>query len=168
MNKPLFPLAIIEAANTSEKDTGVRSCITLAQWALESGYGRHMPIRSNNPFGIKARPGQPYVEASTKEFQNGKWITVVARFRKFDSIADAFVHHARLLCSGPYKVALKYRADWRKFLQRIAPIYATDPKYFQKIESIICQYKLADHDLSLLLPPPAKSWDEEEGLSDLL
>lgn len=158
-----FPAAIVTAAQASETETGVKTCITLAQWALESGYGKHFPTGSFNPFGIKARPGQPYVEAPTKEYLNGKWVTVQARFRKFPSFAEAFQHHGRLLCSGPYKVALNYRGDWRKFLQRIAGIYATDPKYFEKIESIIGNYRLFEFDLNNLhLPKPGEGWEEEE------
>jgi flagellum-specific peptidoglycan hydrolase FlgJ len=163
----LFPESVIQSARESERETGIRTCITLAQWALESGYGKHIPPGSFNPFGIKALKGQPFVEVPTKEVYNGKWVTIKAKFRKFPSIAEAFKHHGRLLCSGPYKVAINYRSDWRKFMQRIANIYATDPGYFGKIESIITKYRLDEYNLNLLgMPKPDPDWDVEEYPTD--
>ncbi|WP_176331923.1 glycoside hydrolase family 73 protein, partial [Burkholderia vietnamiensis] len=88
------------AARQSQAKTGVPWLVTFAQWALESGFGKKMPAGSNNPFGIKAKAGQPYVEAMTNEFINGKMTRVTQRFAKFDSLADAFEQHAKLLANG--------------------------------------------------------------------
>jgi flagellum-specific peptidoglycan hydrolase FlgJ len=64
---PGFTNDVIAAAQASQRNTGIPAAITLAQYALESGYGRHMPTGSNNPFGIKAKPGEPFVEQDTWE-----------------------------------------------------------------------------------------------------
>ena len=61
--------------------------ITAAQWALESGYGQHMPPGSNNPFGQMAGKGQPYVEAADGHTGH------VDRYVKYDSIDDALKAH---------------------------------------------------------------------------
>jgi flagellum-specific peptidoglycan hydrolase FlgJ len=59
-----------------------------------------MPAGSNNPFGIKTRPGDEYVESSTQEFENGQFVTKPQRFRKLKSLEEAFDEHARLLATG--------------------------------------------------------------------
>jgi D-alanyl-D-alanine carboxypeptidase/Mannosyl-glycoprotein endo-beta-N-acetylglucosaminidase len=62
--------------------------ITAAQWALESGYGKHMPAGSNNPFGQMAARGQPSVPA--KDGHTGH----VDNYVKYNSVADAVADHA--------------------------------------------------------------------------
>jgi len=90
-----FPSDVIDAAKRSLKTWKIPASVTLAQWALESDWGRKMPIGSNNPFGIKA-----CVEARTREVIHGETVFIVARFRKFGSMAEAFEQHARLLATS--------------------------------------------------------------------
>ena len=61
------PPDIIAAAREAQRKWKIPASISLAQWALESGWGRHMPPGSNNPFGMKARPGDPFVTVRTRE-----------------------------------------------------------------------------------------------------
>ena len=82
------PDDVIAAAQTSQRKYGIPASITIAQWALESGWGKHLPPGSNNPFGIKAVGDEPYVISSTQEAENGRTIIIDAKFRKFDSIAE--------------------------------------------------------------------------------
>ena len=91
---------VIAAALASQTTWKIPAAVTLAQWAIESNFGRSMPNGSNNPFGIKAAGGQSYVEAHTHEVVNGKTISIVAKFRKFASIYDAFDEHRRLLATA--------------------------------------------------------------------
>ncbi|WP_176061666.1 glycoside hydrolase family 73 protein [Burkholderia multivorans] len=126
------------AARQSQAKTGVPWLVTFAQWALESGFGKKMPAGSNNPFGIKAKAGQPYVEAMTNEFINGKMTRVTQRFAKFDSLADAFEQHAKLLANGrPYAKARKHKDDAFSFADALTGVYATDPQYGAKLKSIM-------------------------------
>ena len=81
-----FPPDVIAAAQASHAKWKIPASVTLAQWAWESGWGRHMPAGSNNPFGIKAVKGQPQVEASTREVVQGRSVTVSQPFRKFASL----------------------------------------------------------------------------------
>ena len=76
-----IPKDIIAAAQASQTKWSVPASISIAQWAIESGYGAHMPPASNNPFGIKARPGQPSVEAMTAEYIGGRTIHLMQPFR---------------------------------------------------------------------------------------
>jgi len=63
-----LPPDIIAAAQSSQQKWGIPASVTIAQWALESGWGKYMPPDSNNPFGIKAVDQEPFVSASTQEY----------------------------------------------------------------------------------------------------
>lgn len=134
------PPEIVAAAQAAEVKYGVPASVTIAQWKLESNSGKSMPAGSNNPFGIKAKPGQPYVEAETTEFANGQMQKVKQRFAKFDSIADAFDAHAKLLATGAaYSEARKHTADPAAYADALTGKYATDPQYGQKLKALMAQ-----------------------------
>jgi flagellum-specific peptidoglycan hydrolase FlgJ len=138
-----FPGNVIQAAKSSMNSWKVPASVTLAQWALESSFGKHMPPGSNNPFGMKAAPGYPYVTATTKEVINGKEITVEARFRRFSSMDEAFDAHGRLLATRPaYAKAMKVAGNPDSFADALTGVYATDPRYGQKLKKIMTTYKL--------------------------
>jgi flagellum-specific peptidoglycan hydrolase FlgJ len=142
-----FPLEVIQAAVASMNKWHVPASITLAQWALESGFGKHMPSGSNNPFGMKARKGDDFVEAKTKEAIGDEEITVTAKFRKFVSIAEAFDEHAKLLAtSKAYAKAMKAANDPDKFADALTGVYATDPHYGQKLKDKMKTYELYRYD----------------------
>ena len=126
------------AAVASEKKYGIPAQVTYAQWALESGHGQHMPAGSNNPFGIKATPGQPYVEAMTTEHIGGRDVRVLAKFAKYASIGAAFDAHAKLLANSPaYAGARKFAGDPAAYANALTGVYATDPSYGGKLTSMM-------------------------------
>jgi hypothetical protein len=138
-----FPQDVIAAAQASQTAWKIPASVTLAQWALESNWGRAMPTGSNNPFGIKAAQGQPYVEASTREVINGQSVTVVARFRKFASINEAFDQHGRLLATArPYAHARTLINDPDAFADALTGVYATDPNYGTVLKRLMKSYNL--------------------------
>jgi flagellum-specific peptidoglycan hydrolase FlgJ len=142
-----LPQMVINAAIDADKKWHVPAAVSLAQWALESNFGRAMPPGSNNPFGIKATGTQPYVVASTKEFVNGKYVTVDARFRKFASLVDAFNQHGQLLATAPaYTKARLASKDPNAFADALTGVYATDPRYGTKLKAIMSQYNLYQYD----------------------
>jgi len=125
----------------------VPASVTLAQWAVESDLGTRMPIGSNNPFGIKAGNGQPFVEAQTREVIGGKNVAVVAKFRKFDSIAQAFDEHGRLLATNPrYARAMSLADNPDAFADALTGVYATDPQYGSALRSFMRKYNLYRYD----------------------
>lgn len=137
----------IAAANAAQDKYGVPAAVTLAQYQLESGNGAHMPAGSNNPFGIKAKAGQPYVEAMTTEVINGKSERVMQRFAKFDSLQDAFEAHAKLLATGgAYANARAHSDDPNAYADALTGKYATDPQYGAKLRAIIAQQHAHDAD----------------------
>lgn len=128
----------LQAAKISEQKFGVPASVTYAQYLLESGGGKHMPEGSNNPFGIKAKAGQPYVEAMTTEVIDGVEKRVMQKFAKFDSLQDAFDAHAKLLAtSSYYKKAQGDTNDPNKYAEDLQGVYATDTKYASKLKRII-------------------------------
>lgn len=133
----------IAAANAAQAKYGVPAQVTLAQYQLESGNGAHMPAGSNNPFGIKARAGQPYVEAMTTEVVNGQTQHVMQKFAKFDSLQDAFEQHAKLLATGSaYANARTHKDDPNAYADALTGKYATDPQYGAKLKAIMAKQQL--------------------------
>lgn len=132
------PTDISKAAQASQQKYGIPADVTIAQWKLESASGTHMPTGSNNPFGIKAKAGEAYVEALTTEFINGVKHVVLQRFKKFDTIAEAFDAHAKLLATGKaYSEARKHENDPKAFAEALTGKYATDPLYGDKLKKLM-------------------------------
>ncbi|MGH2505840.1 MAG: glycoside hydrolase family 73 protein [Ktedonobacteraceae bacterium] len=152
MGTSKFSGAIIAAAQEAQRQTKCPASVTLAQWALESGYGKYCSA-PNNYFGIKwhSKCSYPSHEVATKECYNGKWVVIQAKFIAFPSLEAACTYHGRLLMSptGPYKSAIKFAGNWKEFLHAIAHIYATDPKYEEKIASIITSNGLDTYDVAV-------------------
>jgi flagellum-specific peptidoglycan hydrolase FlgJ len=104
--------------------------VVAAQWALESGYGKHTSGK-NNYFGLKGEGS----DRETKEFINGQWISIV----------DGFIDFPDLQTCVTYLVDRWYR-DYQRFkgVNRagspeecarllVAEGYATDPQYSDKL-----------------------------------
>jgi len=106
-----------------------------------------MPPASNNPFGIKAAAGQPFVEAQTREVVDGKDVIVVAKFRKFTSIHDAIDQHGRLLATAaPYAHARTLAGNPDAFADALTGVYATDPSYGATLKKFMSAYNLYQYD----------------------
>jgi hypothetical protein len=135
------PPGVINAATASHMRWNVPASVTLAQWVVESAWGAAMPPNSNNPFGIKAAADQPFVESPTREVVDGNSVTVTARFRKFDSVTDAFEQHGKLLATAPvYKTAMALAQDADAFADALTGVYATDPQYGFTLKWVIHNY----------------------------
>jgi peptidoglycan hydrolase-like protein with peptidoglycan-binding domain len=140
---------VIQGAQASDRLWGVPASVTLAQFILESAFGKKMPPGSNNPFGIKAKGDQPFVKARTIEHVHGREQVAYANFRKFSSFDEAFAQHGRLLAtSSHYTAAMSVRDDPLAFANALTGIYATDPKYGSSLIKLIGQYELTSYDVS--------------------
>ena len=83
-----------------QKKTGVLASVSMAQFLLESAYGKsELAQNANNCFGMKSRlsgntwsgstwDGSSYLK-KTQEYTNGQYITVTASFRKYSCIEDS-------------------------------------------------------------------------------
>lgn len=167
--------AVIDAAQASETKHGIPASVSLAQYALESAWGKKMPAGSNNPFGIKAAGKQASVTVRTREVdKHGRTYYINAPFRKFASIAEAFDEHGRLLAQAkPYAHARALLPDPNAFADALTGVYATDPQYGALLKKIMQQsglyqynrHAIADIPLSatLAMPPapPASAADAQ-------
>ncbi|HUO22688.1 MAG TPA: glucosaminidase domain-containing protein [Caulobacteraceae bacterium] len=139
------PADIVAAAQAAQKATAVPASVSLGQWALESAWGQRCTGKFNF-FGVKAQPGQPSTLCWTHEEQNGRLVACQAAFRDYDSVADAFLEHAELLC-GPRYAAARGALTAGAFVRAIAPAYATDPNYAAKLIGLINIEQFARFDL---------------------
>jgi flagellum-specific peptidoglycan hydrolase FlgJ len=129
--------SVIAAAQAAQKATRVPASVSIAQYGLESGWGKHMPLNSNNPFGIKAFHGGG-VDAETTEFVGGKIVHEEQPFAIFPDLSAAFLAHARLIATlGVYAPAMAQLPNLEAFVKLMAQHYATDPAYATKILGII-------------------------------
>ena len=133
------PIEVIDAARQSEQRWHVPASISIAQWILESGEGRHMPPGSNNPFGIKAAAGQPSVTVRTREeTRSGRSFHIRAPFRKFATLAEAFEAHGRLLATHrAYGEARRHSDDPDAYADALTGRYATDTHYGTLLKTIM-------------------------------
>lgn len=129
----------------ASRATGIPPQFLVAQSALESGWGKN-EIRkadgtsSYNLFGIKAGAGWTgdSVAVTTTEYVDGKPQQVVENFRAYSSYAEAFRDYAGLLRNSSRYGGVIGTQDGTEFARRLqAAGYATDPKYAEKLASII-------------------------------
>lgn len=130
-----------EQALACEKATGCPAALSLAQWALESGWGHYSP--GNNCFGIKFYSGAYGMQKlATHEYVAGKSCEENLTFATFESLEKCFEKHAALITQGsPYRMA------WAKFcvskdpeqlVRDIAPHYAPgNPKYVDSVLAVM-------------------------------
>ncbi len=162
--KKLYPFA-----KASEEKKGISAVFTLAQAALETGWGNSAP--GNMYFGVKCKSTHPKrqllrtTEISTRNDLKFPEIISITPFddngiqryryrirdwfRKYDTPEESFTDHAQFFYDNPrYKDALEVKGDPREFARRIALAgYATDPDYADKLIDLIDKISL------LVLPP---------------
>ncbi|MFW6020553.1 MAG: flagellar assembly peptidoglycan hydrolase FlgJ [Guyparkeria sp.] len=141
-----FVEAILPHAREAADKLGVSPKVLVAQSALETGWGKHVPrdgggTASNNFFGIKADrgwDGERQVHG-TLEFESGSLVRRQEAFRQYDSMAASFNDFARFIQENPrYGKALEARDDPEQFARELQQAgYATDPEYAEKLISIM-------------------------------
>ena len=143
---------ILPYALQTQNMTGIPASVTMAQAALESGWGKHAP--GNNFFGIKGSGPAGSQKLSTREFIAGKWRRTVSNFRRYNDPMESFLDHAQVISEGRYlKHAMKHTSSAKEFvhaLQSGKTRYATDPNYEAKILRMIARYGLERYDTGRL------------------
>jgi hypothetical protein len=150
----------IAFAKATEAAYGVPALFTLAQSAVETGWGASAP--GNMMFGVKAKPSDPPEHRQllrtrevlkTPNAHFPEVISVTPRpdaqydyvvrdwFRKYDSPEDSFRDHA-LLLKRRFASAFTYAPDPYGFAKEVARKgYATAPNYFQALSAAISTLK---------------------------
>jgi hypothetical protein len=124
-----------EGVSKTAKDAGAKfGEVVAAQWALESGWGKHFS-GTWNAFGLKGNGSN----VDTQEFINGKWITIKAGFIDFPDLKTCITY----LVDRWYKDFGRFkgvnRAASRNECARllVTEKYATDPDYATKLIQIM-------------------------------
>jgi flagellar protein FlgJ len=134
-----------DAAARAGRELGVPARFIVAQAALETGWGRAELRRadgspSHNLFNIKAGSGWrgDVVELPVTEYANGRAYTENARFRAYDSYAEAFDDYVALLRDNPRYSGVLGQRDASAFASGLVRGgYATDPDYAGKLQRVI-------------------------------
>ncbi len=140
-----FVQALAPHAQAAAQKLGVSVRALLAQAALETGWGKHLPSHhdgstSNNLFGMKAGSswGGDKVSVPTLEYEGGVAVRRRDQFRAYGSPGDSFSDYADVLANNPrYAGVIGKGEDIRGFAKALAHGgYATDPAYAAKLEAI--------------------------------
>nr|DAZ09898.1 MAG TPA: Muramidase (flagellum-specific) [Caudoviricetes sp.] len=147
-----------------QKASGILASVSLAQFVLESGYGKsELAQNANNCFGMKkslsgntwsgsAWDGTSVYTKKTQEYENGAYVTVTADFRKYPSVEKSIADHSAYLLGAKNGTKLRYDGlkeckDYRKAVQIIKNGgYATSPTYVENLCSIIERWNLTQYD----------------------
>lgn len=125
-------------ARDASKRSGVPASIILAQAALETGWGRSSIKDAKNLFGIKGTGPAGTVRVQTKEFVNGRMITISDNFRKYNNWMESIEDHGKLLQKPRYAKAMAQKNNPDRFAEELYKAgYATDPQYPSKLKSIM-------------------------------
>ena len=147
------------------KKSGILASVSLAQFILESGYGKsELAQNANNIFGMKcslsgntwsgsAWDGKSkYTKKTQEQHTDGSYETITADFRKYPCIEDSIADHSAYLLGAKNGSKLRYDGlkgctDYKKAVQIIKDGgYATSLTYVEKLCSIIEKWNLTQYD----------------------
>ncbi|MDD2981699.1 MAG: glucosaminidase domain-containing protein [Hespellia sp.] len=148
-----------------QKKNGILASVSLAQFILESDYGKsELAQNANNCFGMKkslsgntwggsSQDGNSIYTKQTKE-QNadGSYTTIMADFRKYPCVEKSIADHSAYLLGAKNGTSLRYDGlkgctDYRKAAQLIKDGgYATSLTYVDKLCEIIQRWNLTQYD----------------------
>jgi flagellar protein FlgJ len=140
-----FVRELAPQASVVAQHLGLSLRTVLAQAALETQWGKHMPTHSDgsssfNLFGIKAGGswGGSRVNVPTVEYEDGVAVRKQAQFRSYNSPGDSLADYADLIGKDPrYAHALGRGDDVLGYAQALLDGgYATDPDYAAKVATI--------------------------------
>lgn len=159
-----------------QKKSGVLASVSLAQFILESGWGKSgLTQKANNCFGMKkslsgntwpnsAWDGKSVVSMKTgEETEDGKPYTITAEFRKYSCIEDSISDHSAYLTGAKDGDKLRYEGlkGCKKYKTAAQIIkdggYATSTSYVKALCDIIKEYSLTDYEVKKKATKPAES-----------
>lgn len=148
-----------------QKKSGVLASVSIAQFILESGWGKSgLTQKANNAFGMKknlsgntwpgsAWDGKSVISMKTgEETEDGKAYTITAEFRKYNCIEDSIADHSAYLTGAKDGDKLRYEGlkGCKKYKTAAQIIknggYATSTSYVKALCDIIKEYKLTDYE----------------------
>jgi flagellum-specific peptidoglycan hydrolase FlgJ len=174
----------------NQKQSGILASVSMAQFILESGYGKsELAQNANNCFGMKSSLSgnswvgsawdghSVYTMQTGEQNTDGSYVTVTADFRKYGSIEDSIADHSAYLLGAMNGSKKRYEGlagctDYKKAVQIIKDGgYATSLDYMQNLCRVIEQWNLTQFDVAASVTPvtPAatlyrvrKNWSDTE------
>lgn len=150
-----------------QKKTGILASVSMAQFILESGYGKsELAQNANNVFGMKTSLSgntwsgstwdgkSKYTKKTQEEYTAGTMTTITADFRKYSCIEDSIGDHSAYLLGAKNGYKLRYDGlkgctDYKKAAQIIKDGgYATSSTYVSNLCNIIEKWKLTQFDVT--------------------
>lgn len=134
-----FVQQLMPYALKATEGQGFNPLVIVAQAALETGWGQHVPD-NNNYFGIKADSlwkGER-AEFDSPEFRQGRMVSERSAFRSYSGILDSMKDYIDFIKGNPrYENAVGRSFDPDTYFDEIARAgYATDPDYAAKLKNI--------------------------------
>lgn len=149
-----------------QKQSGILASVSLAQFILESGWGKsELAQNANNCFGMKcslsgntwgnsAWDGSgKYTKATKEQGKDGSYETITADFRKYPDIEHSIADHSAYLIGAMNGSKKRYEGlagekDYKKAVQLIKDGgYATSLTYVGNLCSIIDKWNLTQYDV---------------------
>lgn len=169
----------------NQKKSGILASVSMAQFILESGYGKsELAQGANNCFGMKKSlsgntwcgstwdGSSDYTKKTQEQNADGSYMTITADFRRYNCVEDSIADHSAYLLGAKKGSKLRYDGlkgctDYKKAVQIIKDGgYATSLTYVDKLCSIIERWKLTQYDVAsedsdvVKYYRVRKSWDD--------
>ncbi|MSS15965.1 glucosaminidase domain-containing protein [Porcincola intestinalis] len=148
-----------------QKKNGILASVSLAQFILESGYGKsELAQNANNIYGMKCNLSgntwsgsswdgeSKYTKKTQEQNPDGSMVTITADFRKYSCIENFIADHSTYLLGAKNGSKLRYAGlkgctDYKKAVRIIKDGgYATSLTYVEKLCSIIEKWNLTQCD----------------------
>lgn len=156
----------------NQKQSGILASVSMAQFILESGYGKsELAQNANNCFGMESSLSgnswagsawdghSVYTMQTGEQNTDGSYVTVTADFRKYGSIEDSIADHSAYLLGAMNGSKKRYEGlagctDYKKAVQIIKDGgYATSLDYVQNLCRVIGQWNLTQFDVAASVTP---------------
>lgn len=159
--KPEQMIALLKIpAQTIYTQDNLFTSVSLAQLANETGWLSFIPRDMNtgknsfNLYGIKGTGPAGSVSCYTQEFEDGKWITIVAQFAAYHSYLESMQGRVEFLKQNPrYAPVFKAKNAFEQAYALQDCGWATDPQYANKIIEIIRENSLLALDKKIKIKP---------------
>lgn len=165
-----FINSIASDAQKVAQKYNVLPSLIIAQACLESNFGKSALARlGKNLFGVKGSfNGQSIVMRTAEYDSKGTKYYVNAKFAKYLTWYDSLEHLGKLYKNGVSWDKDKYRAvigekDYKKAAKAVQTAeYATDPRYAEKLISLIETYNLTRFDSTADAPVKEAAKEEDK------
>lgn len=150
-----------------QKTSGILASVSMAQFILESGYGKsELALGANNCFGMKKSLSRNtwsgstwdgvsiYTKKTQEQNADGSYVTITANFRRYNCVEDSIADHSAYLLGAKNGRKLRYEGlkgctDYKKAAQIIKDGgYATSITYVEKLCGIIERWNLTQYDVT--------------------